>query len=151
MNTSLLFILTFGENHILPFFLGGLDIIFRKLCRLRFDTCIINFSMPPVKQNEYYTMNFKFILVTYLAILSICFLIRGTILDSFVFSSKSFRRLRCARYFCSYAVCEKATETCSPLTHSSRLFSIQTQNPLAMNLKRNINVRTYNCQDKGNG
>ena len=82
----------------------------------------------------------------YLPIFSRCFLIRGTILESFVFSSKSLRRLRCARYFCSYAVCEKATETCSPVTHSSRLFSIY-QNPLTMKKKKIINP--YNRQDQG--
>ena len=88
-------------------------------------------------------------MITYLAILSRCFLIRGTMLDSFVFSLKSFRHLTCVRYFCSYAFCENATATCSLVTHSSRLFLIWAQNPSSM--KGKPNMKTYNSQYKGNG
>jgi hypothetical protein len=69
--------------------------------------------------------------------------------DSFVLSSKSFNRLRCARYFCSYPVWEKATETCSPVTHSSRLFSIYIW--ITLDVDRKTNQDTYHCQDNGNG
>ena len=70
--------------------------------------------------------------------------------SSQVFLSNSVIRLRCARNLALYAVAVKATSTCSPVTHSSTLFSIwKNQNDKSRYIPvLNLEIKAYHCQHK---